>query len=113
MRGDALEAALGWDGPIESAETASFAGVDLVIDALFGAGLARNIEGRAAELIARLNLWRRESRQNVISVDIPSGIDGSTGAVRGIAVEADATVTFFRLKSGHLLLPGRTSLRPV
>jgi len=108
LRGDALEAALGWDGPIESAETASFAGVDLVIDALFGAGLARNIEGRAAELIARLNLWRRESRQNVISVDIPSGIDGSTGAVRGIAVEADATVTFFRLKSGHLLLPGRT-----
>jgi ADP-dependent NAD(P)H-hydrate dehydratase / NAD(P)H-hydrate epimerase len=107
LHGDALAAASAWDGPVEPAETASFQGVDLVIDALFGAGLSRDIQGPAAELIQRLNKWRRESGQNVIAVDTPSGVDGSTGAVRGVAVEADATVTFFRLKSGHLLLPGR------
>ncbi len=78
-----------------------------MIDALFGTGLARNIEGKAADLIRRLNHYRRESGTRVVAVDIPSGIDGSSGAVRGVAVEADVTVTFFRLKNGHLLLPGR------
>ena len=107
LRGDALAAAAAWDGAVEPAETCSFDGTDLVVDALFGAGLARDIEGPAAELVARLNKWRRESGQHVVAVDMPSGIDGTTGAVRGVAVEADATVTFFRLKSGHLLLPGR------
>ncbi len=107
LRGDAFAAAADWTGSIEPAETCNFDGADLVIDALFGSGLARDIDGPAASLIARLNQWRRESGQNVVAVDIPSGIDGSTGAVRGVAVEADATVTFFRLKSGHLLLPGR------
>jgi hydroxyethylthiazole kinase-like uncharacterized protein yjeF len=107
LRGDALAAAAAWDGAVEPADTCSFDGTDLVVDALFGAGLARDIDGPAAELIARLNKWRRESGQHVVAVDMPSGIDGATGAVRGVAVEADATVTFFRLKSGHLLLPGR------
>ena len=107
LRGDALAAATAWDGAVEPAETCSFDGTDLVVDALFGSGLARDIDGPAAELIARLNKWRRESGQNVVAIDMPSGIDGTTGAVRGVAVEADATVTFFRLKSGHLLLPGR------
>jgi hydroxyethylthiazole kinase-like uncharacterized protein yjeF len=108
LRGDALAAATAWDGAVEPAEAASFQGVDLVVDALFGAGLSRDIQGGPAELITRLNRWRRESGQKIVSVDTPSGIDGSTGAVRGVAVEADATVTFFRLKSGHLLLPGRS-----
>jgi hydroxyethylthiazole kinase-like uncharacterized protein yjeF len=107
LRGDALAAAGAWDGSVEPTETCSFDGADLVVDALFGAGLARDIEGPAAELVTRLNKWRRDSRQHVVAVDMPSGIDGTTGAVRGVAVEADATVTFFRLKSGHLLLPGR------
>jgi ADP-dependent NAD(P)H-hydrate dehydratase / NAD(P)H-hydrate epimerase len=107
LRGDALKAASAWTGPVESAENCSFEGVDLVIDALFGTGLARDINGAAAALIDKLNRWRRASGQHVVAVDIPSGIDGSTGAVRGVAVEADATVTFFRFKAGHLLLPGR------
>ncbi|MGA8171078.1 MAG: NAD(P)H-hydrate epimerase, partial [Methylocystis sp.] len=107
LRGDALAAATAWDGSVEPTETCSFDGADLVVDALFGSGLARDLEGPAAELVTRLNHWRRESGQHVVSVDIPSGIDGTTGAIRGVAVEADATVTFFRLKSGHLLLPGR------
>ena len=107
LRGDALTAANAWDGPIEPAEACSLGGADIVIDALFGTGLSRDIEGKAANLIHRLNRWRRESGTRVVAVDIPSGIDGSSGAVRGVAVEADATVTFFRLKNGHLLLPGR------
>ncbi|MFY9656285.1 MAG: NAD(P)H-hydrate epimerase, partial [Methylocystis sp.] len=73
LRGDALEAAKAWDGPLEPAEGCSLEGVDIVIDALFGTGLARNIEGKAADLVRRLNHYRRQSGTRVVAVDIPSG----------------------------------------
>ena len=78
-----------------------------MIDALFGAGLARDIDGEAKAIIERINAFGHAGGR-VLAVDVPSGIDGETGKIRGAAVEASASVTFFRLKPGHLLMPGRT-----
>jgi len=75
---------------------------DGVIDAIFGTGLARDVEGRYADLVRAIN----ESGRPVLSLDIPSGVQGDTGRVMGTAVRADATVTFGLPKLGTLLYPG-------
>lgn len=83
----------------QDAAIAQIAAAELVIDAVFGAGLSRDI---GEELAAKLGAARR-----IVAIDVPSGLDGATGAVRGFAPQAELTVTFFRLKPGHLLYPGR------
>src|SRR5262245_47372015 len=100
---DASAMAKRYQGTRQPLDTALIAGAHVVVDALFGVGLGRPIEGRLARLIENVNALNVP----VIAIDVPSGIDGTTGAVRGTAVGAVATVTFFRLKPGHLLLPGR------
>ncbi|MBS9475721.1 NAD(P)H-hydrate dehydratase [Ancylobacter radicis] len=103
LTGDAALMAERWTGEVEAAGHASLDGVALVIDALFGAGLARDLDGAARALVERVN----EAGLPVLAVDLPSGIDGATGAVRGAAIRARASITFFRPKPGHVLLPGR------
>ncbi len=76
---------------------------DLVIDGLFGAGLARDVPPEVADLIHRI----ARAGIPVIAIDLPSGLDGRTGAVLGAAFRAAHTVTFMTRKPGHLLIPGR------
>jgi len=102
-KGDAGRAAQQWKGPVADANPSGIAGADLIVDALFGAGLDRVVSGPAAAMIEAINA----SSAAVVAVDLPSGINGDSGAVMGVAVRARETVTFFRRKRGHLLLPGR------
>jgi len=97
---DAAWAAARWRGPVVPFARAELDRAGLMIDALFGAGLDRPLEEGVAALL-------RAVRVPLVAVDVPSGIDGATGAVRGFAPQAALTVTFFRMKPGHLLLPGR------
>ncbi|MFC3226012.1 NAD(P)H-hydrate dehydratase [Marinibaculum pumilum] len=103
LAGDALTAWRRWDAPVAPLTDAPPAGTALVIDALFGAGLARDLEGPAAAALGGVAAAGLPS----IAVDVPSGLDGNSGRIRGTCLPATATVTFFRLKPGHLLLPGR------
>jgi NAD(P)H-hydrate epimerase len=104
LKGDAAWAASLWPGDVEPLAVETLDGAGLVVDALLGAGLARPIEGTAAEVITALDARRIP----VVAVDVPSGVDGATGEIRGVAPKAALTVTFFRRKPGHVLLPGRT-----
>src|SRR5205085_9768123 len=93
-----------WGRSIEQAKPEAVAGADVIIDALFGAGLNRAVEGVARAMIEAMNVIGAP----IIAVDLPSGINGASGAVMGAAVMARESITFFRRKPGHLLLPGRT-----
>ncbi len=103
LAGDAAAMAQRWKGAIESIAGLQPDRYDLIVDALFGAGLSRPLEGEVATLVAAVNA----SGRSVVAVDVPSGLSGDTGASQGEVVRAAQTVTFFRLKPGHLLQPGR------
>ena len=81
---------------------------------MYGAGLTRALDGAAADIAVTIS--RGSRGVPVLAVDVPSGLDGNTGdaplmadgVTRGVAVQATRTITFFRPKPGHLLLPGRS-----
>ena len=104
LMGDAGHHAHRWTGEVMPLGSVSFEGTGLVIDALFGAGLGRPLEGAARSVAQAL----KAAEVPVVAVDIPSGVRGDDGAVLGdLAIRADLTITFFRKKPGHLLYPGR------
>jgi len=101
-KGDAGQMSARWKGARVALTPAALDGARLVVDGLFGAGLSRPLEGAPAQMVEALN------GLPVVAIDIPSGVSGDTGQPRGaVYVTAVLTVTFFRKKPGHLLLPGR------
>jgi hydroxyethylthiazole kinase-like uncharacterized protein yjeF len=103
LRGDAASAARGWKHPVLPFNPQAIGRPALIIDALFGAGLNRPVKGEPHDMIEAINA----NGAPVLSVDLPSGVNGTSAAVMGVAVRAAETVTFFRRKPAHLLLPGR------
>ncbi len=103
LKGDAASAARGWKFPVLPFNPQAIGKPALIVDALFGAGLDRPVTGEPHDMIAAINA----NGAPVLAVDLPSGINGTSGAVMGIAIDATETVTFFRRKPAHLLLPGR------
>jgi hydroxyethylthiazole kinase-like uncharacterized protein yjeF len=106
LKGDAARAAAKWDGAVSHLEDCSPSAFELFIDALFGAGLSRPLDGEPARL-AEACRRRREEGAAIVSADVPSGLNGDLARSAGPAFHADLTVTFHRLKPVHLLQPGR------
>jgi hydroxyethylthiazole kinase-like uncharacterized protein yjeF len=103
LQGDAASAAKGWKYPVLPFNPQAIGKPALIIDALFGAGLNRTVTGEPHDMIEAINA----NGAPVLAVDLPSGINGTSADVMGVAVSASETVTFFRRKPAHLLLPGR------
>ena len=103
LSGEAAQAASLWKGPLVPFSSESLEGAGIVIDAIFGAGLSRPLDGKALAIVEALKICRTP----VCALDIPSGLDGASGMILGAAAPAELTVTFFRKKPGHLLYPGR------
>lgn len=104
LKGDAKVMAERWNGAVVPLTPAVFRDSDVVIDAMFGAGLARPLDGIAKETAIALN----RSELPVVAIDVPSGLHGDFARpMGGTCVEADVTVTFFRKKPAHVLMPGR------
>ncbi|MFZ6641764.1 NAD(P)H-hydrate dehydratase [Undibacterium sp. TC4M20W] len=103
LRGPAAHHAALWRGAVECMAPEALDGAELVVDAIFGAGLSRPLEGVAATTLAAA----AASKLPIVAVDVPSGLMGDSGLSLG-AVKCVLTVTCFRKKPGHLLLPGRS-----
>jgi NAD(P)H-hydrate epimerase len=100
---EAKQAEALWAAEVKAFSPGLLREADLVIDALFGTGLTRDLEGEAAQIVQTV----AASHLPVVAADMPSGINGDTGAVMGCALPAEFSVTFGWKKRGHLLLPGK------
>ena len=104
LNGDARYMADRWQGSVLPLTPQSVQGASIIIDALFGAGLSRPVEGDLVDVIEAINA---EHDALKVAIDLPSGLNGATGLTQGVCVQADITVTFFARKPAHVLLPGR------
>jgi len=103
LKGDAALAAAAWTGPVVKLERAVLRPAELIIDAVFGAGLSKPVEGVVAETLRAAEA----SGRPIIAVDLPSGLSGDTAQPLGFAPKSALTVTFHRKKPAHVLEPGK------
>lgn len=101
LTGDAAEAARDWTGWTDAAAPSLLEPGDLIVDAVFGAGLTRPLDADCAALAAAA------AGHDTLAVDVPSGVPGDGETPEGAAFRADVTVTFVRKKLAHVLMPGR------
>jgi ADP-dependent NAD(P)H-hydrate dehydratase / NAD(P)H-hydrate epimerase len=109
LKGAAAQMARRWTYDVLPLRLQSISDAELIIDAIFGAGLRRPVPGEVSKMLAaaaRMSI-------PVLAVDVPTGLDGTTGEVDGLPYTAAKTVTFVRRKPGHVLLPGRDLCGPV
>ena len=102
LKGDAAWAARTWKGKVEQWSQVLLDEAPLVIDAIFGAGLRRPIDGEIAAVIDLVS----SRKLPVVAVDVPTGLHGDTGKVLGRAFQAETTVSFYRAKPGHYSVEG-------
>jgi NAD(P)H-hydrate epimerase len=104
LKGDAGEMAKRWKGDVAALSSKSLGDAELIVDAMFGAGLSRPLSGAAADIAEAANV----SGMPIVAVDVPSGVQGDSGqALDGKSIRAHVTITFFRKKPAHVLMPGR------
>jgi hydroxyethylthiazole kinase-like uncharacterized protein yjeF len=104
LKGDAANAAAAWNGLVERLEPSRVGEVDLIVDALFGAGLSKPLSG----IVANTLRAAEAATAPLVAVDLPSGLSGDTAKPLGYAPRCDLTVTFHRRKLAHVLEPGRS-----
>ena len=103
LKGDAAMAAAAWEAAVEPLGGKLFDGAELIVDALFGAGLSRPLEARVQTVLRAAE----RTGKPIVAVDLPSGLAGDIGKPLGHACQAALTVTFHRKKPAHVLVPGR------
>ena len=103
LKGDAKIASKKFNGKIKNFSDLNISSNDLIIDGIFGSGLKRNISGKLKKIIDKINY----KKPYCLSIDIPTGVNGDTGEIKGVAIKSKQTVTFTRKKPGHLLYPGK------
>lgn len=102
LKGDAGRAARMWTHPVLPLPEADPQDGEIVIDALFGTGFSGALPPQAVEIFEKI----RQRNVMLVAIDVPSGLDAATGAVDPATPDAAMTVTFFRKKIGHVLMPG-------
>lgn len=103
LKGDAAAMAARWTGAVVPLSPDALKGAGLIVDALFGAGLTREIDGMARATLESASTMDAP----IVAIDLPSGVSGDSGQVLGFALCCDLSVTFVLKKPGHLLMPGR------
>ncbi len=107
LSGDAEKAKEFWGGEVAVGDPPDALSAQIIVDGLFGSGLRGPLRGTLELWVNKINQAAASQGTHVVSIDVPSGLNGDTGNFEGISVQAHSTVTFFRRKPAHLLLPGR------